>query len=84
MGKITAEEAETKAMEFVKRRHPRVRRILIRTVEREAGVWLVEGEVWFKRARLLTAKRSFRLQVSRETGQVKSYEEASNGNGRSL
>ncbi|MBE0511493.1 hypothetical protein IBX38_00400 [Candidatus Bathyarchaeota archaeon] len=37
MGKITAKEAETKAMEFVKRRHPRVRRILIRTAERGGG-----------------------------------------------
>lgn len=70
MGKITAKEAETKAMEFVKRRHPRVRRIFIRRVEREGDVWLVEGEVWFKRAYLFTTKKSFRLRISSETGEV--------------
>ena len=70
MGKITAKEAETKAIEFVRRRHPRVRRILIRRMERGENVWLVEGEVWFKWAYLFPAKKLFKLRISSETGEV--------------
>jgi len=68
-------EAEARAREFIEERHFRVRQVLFRSVQREEDVWLLEGEVWFKWAYFLTAKRSFRLQMKPETGEVTSYEE---------
>lgn len=69
-------EAEVRARAFIRDRHPRVRQILFRRVHREGDVWLVDGEVWFKRAYFFTARRSFRLRMSSETGKLTSYEEA--------
>lgn len=69
-------EAEVRAREFIRDRHPRVRQILFRRAHRKGDVWLVDGEVWFKRAYFFTARRSFRLQMSSKTGKLTSYEEA--------
>ena len=68
-------EAEAKAREFIKERHSRVRQILFRRVNKEGDAWLLDGEVLFKWAYFFTAKRSFRLQMNPETGEVASYEE---------
>jgi len=75
MEKITAMNVENVAREFIGNRHPRVKRILLTRTWREGGVWLVEGELWFKRAHFFTARRSFRLRISGETRKVTSYEE---------
>lgn len=69
-------EAEARAKEFIRGRHRGVRQILFRRTHREGDVWKVEGEVWFKRMYFFTAKRTFRLQMKSETGEVTSYEEA--------
>ena len=75
MGKITATDAENRAREFIRNRHPRVKIIRFTRTRREDDVWLVEGELWFKRAHFFTARRSFGLRISAETGEVASYEE---------
>jgi len=71
--------AEDRAREYIRERHPKVRRILLRRVEKEDGAWLIEGEVWFKRLRFFTIRRSFRLQIGSETGEVTSYQENRSG-----
>ncbi len=68
MEKITAVDAENRTREFIEAMYARVERILFRRTRREGDFWLVEGEVWFKRAHFFTARRPFRLQISGETG----------------
>ena len=70
MSKITAMDAENIAREFIWNRYQRVKTIRFARTWREGNVWLVEGEVWFKRAHFFTARRSFRLRISAETGEV--------------
>ena len=68
-------EAEEGAREFIKERHFRVKKILFKRVYRERNDWLMEGEVSFKQAYFFKGKKSFKLRISSETGQVISYEE---------
>lgn len=78
MSKITSpEDAEARAKQFIKDKHPprTVRRILLRRTSKEDGVWLLEGEVWFKRYFFFTVRKFFRLQISVEAGELISYEE---------
>jgi len=73
---MDAKEAETIAKGFIKQRHPRVERIFFRTMHREGDAWVLHGEVEFKQVYFFAAVRSFKLQVSTNTGEVTSYEEA--------
>lgn len=78
MSKITSPvDAEARARQFIKDKHPTrtVRRILLRRTSKEGGVWLLEGEVWFKRLLFFTVRKFFRLQISVEAGELISYEE---------
>ena len=68
-------QAEAKAREFIKQKHARFERIFLRTVYREGNVWIIHGEVKFKRAHFFTVERSFRIQINPETDNVESYEE---------
>jgi hypothetical protein len=70
-----AAEAEDRARKLIKERDPKARRILFKIVEKMDDSWLIEGEVWFKRLRLFTVKKTFRLQISSETGKTTSYQE---------
>jgi len=72
-------DAEDRAREFIRERHPKVRRILFERVDRKGDAWLIDGEVWFKRLRLFTIKRTFRLRIGSETGEVTSYQETRSG-----
>lgn len=80
MAKITSVvDAEARATALIKDRHPprTVRRIVLRGTSKVGDVWLAEGEVWLKRAFFFTVRKSFRLQISVETGELISYEEGS-------
>jgi hypothetical protein len=68
-------EAEGRAREFIEERHFRVKGVFFRTVQKKGDMWLLEGEVRFKRRFFFAAKRSFRLQMKLETGEVIFYEE---------
>jgi hypothetical protein len=68
-------EAEAGAREFIKQRHPKVKRIFFRTMYREGDVWVLRGEVEFKRVYFFAAVSSFKVQVNMNTGEVISYEE---------
>lgn len=66
---------EDRARGYIQKKHLKVKHILFRKVQKEGDIWLIEGEVSFKRL-FFTAKRSFRLEVRSETGEVASYEES--------
>ena len=68
-------QAEAKAMEHIKQNHVRLEQIFLRTVYREGNIWILQGDVKFKRAYFFTVEKSFRIQINPETGNVKSYEE---------
>ena len=60
-------DAEVRVREFIRERHPKVRRFLFKRVDRKGDAWLIEGDVWFQRLRLFTVKRNFRLRIGSET-----------------
>ena len=68
-------QAEAKAMEHIEQKHARLEQIFLRTVYREGNIWILQGEVKFKRAYFFAVDKSFRIQINPETGNVKSYEE---------
>ena len=68
-------DAEDRARKLIGERYPKVRRILFKRVDKKDDSRLIEGEVWFQRLRLFTVKRTFRLQIDSETGDVTSYQE---------
>jgi hypothetical protein len=70
-----AADAEVRARKLIGESHPKVRRILFKRVEKKDNSWLIEGEVWFKWLRLFTVKKTFKLQISSETGEATSYQE---------
>jgi hypothetical protein len=48
---------------------------LFQRVEKRDNSWLIEGEVWFKRLRLFTVKKTFRLKISSKIGKTTSYQQ---------
>jgi len=68
-------QAEAKAMEHIEQKHARLEQIFLRTVYREGNIWILQGDVKFKRAYFFAVEKSFRIQINPETGNVKSYEE---------
>jgi hypothetical protein len=71
----SAADAEDRAKKLIREKHPKLRRILFKRVEKNDNSWLMEGEVWFKRLRLFTVKKTFRLKISSKTGKTASYQE---------
>ena len=71
----TSSEAEARAREVINGRHFRVSQIFFKKVQKGIDDWLLEGEVWIKLAYFFTSKRSFRLLMKPETGEVTSYVE---------
>ena len=69
-------QAEARAREFIKQKHPKVKRIFFRTMYREGNTWVLHGEVEFKRAYFFVVARSFKLQVNTDREEVISYDEA--------
>jgi uncharacterized membrane protein YkoI len=65
-----AAEAEEKAKEILKEKHPNVFRIIINKVDRTNGSWLIQGEVCYKRLKLFTTKRKFKLEINAENGKL--------------
>lgn len=75
MEKLTVVDAETKAREFIRERHPKVKQIVLRRANKKDNAWLIEGEVRFKRLHFFSVKMTFRLQLGSKTGEVTSYQE---------
>jgi len=70
-----AADAEDRAKKAIREKHPKLKRILFKRVEKKDNSWLMEGEFWFKRLRLFTFKKTFRLKISSKTGKITSYQE---------
>jgi hypothetical protein len=70
-----AAEAEVRARRLITESHPKVRRILFKRVDKKDNSWLIEGEVWYRLLHIFTVKKTFRLQISSETGEATSYQE---------
>jgi len=68
-------EAEARAKKFIETRHSKVSKILFKRTYRYGSSWLVEGEFSFRRVYFFTVRRSFKVQIKAETGDVASYEE---------
>lgn len=68
-------EAEAKAKEFMTKKHWRIRRVFFSKTSRQESVWLMEGQVWFRRF-FFMVKNSFKLQLNARTGEVILYEES--------
>jgi hypothetical protein len=69
------ETVENKARAFIEKKHSGTQQIFFKSVQKNGSMWLIEGEVRFKRRFFFTVKRSFRLQMRSETGEVESYKE---------
>jgi len=69
-------EAETRAREYVKKKHSRVERIFFKTMYPEGDTWALDGEVEFKRAYFFSTMRSVKLRVNMNTGDITSCVEA--------
>jgi hypothetical protein len=72
---MKSEEAEARAREFIKQRHSRVERIFFKTMYKEENLWVLHGEVKFRRAFFFVANRSFEFRINMDTGEVVLYEE---------
>ena len=69
-------EAEARAREFITEKHRSTRQVFFSKTSRQENAWLMEGQVWFKQF-FFAVKKSFKLRINAETGEVTSYEEAS-------
>lgn len=68
-------DAEARARQLIKDRNPSVRQILFKRTSKEGGFWLLEGEASLKRLRLFRVRKSFRLKIRVEDGELISHEE---------
>lgn len=68
-------EAERKAREYVKKKYGKKVKIFFKSTSKEHGGWLIEGEVYIRKAIIFTNKRTFRLRLHSKTGEVTSYKE---------
>jgi len=68
-------EAEARAKELIETRHSKVSKIFFKRTYRYGSSWIVEGEFSFGRAYFFTVRKSFKVQIKAETGEVTSYEE---------
>jgi len=68
-------EAEARARDFIKQKHSKVERIFFKTMYREENLWVLQGEVRFKRAFFFTVNRSFEFRINIDTGEVVFYGE---------
>jgi len=71
-----AADAEDRAKKVIREKHPKLKRILFKRVEKNDNSWLIEGEVWYRLLGFFTVEKSFRLRINSETGEVTSYREA--------
>lgn len=67
-------DAEAKAKEIIAKKHWSTKHVFFSKTSRQENAWLLEGQVWFRRF-FFTVKKSFRLQLNAETGEVMLYEE---------
>jgi len=50
-------------------------RIIINKVDRTNNSWLIQGEIYYKRLKLFTIKRKFKLEINAENGKLITHQE---------
>ena len=70
-----AAEAEEKAKKILKEKHLNMVHVMINKVNRTNNSWLIEGEIYYKRLKLFTIKRKFKLEINAENGKPVTYQE---------
>ena len=69
-------EAEGMARRYIKKRYSnRKIKILIKETSRGHDSWLVNGEIYIRKALIFTDKRRFNLRLNSKTGEVTYYKE---------
>ena len=63
-------DAEARARQLIKDRNPSVRQILSKKTSKEGDLWLLEGEVLLKRLRFFKVKKTFKLEIRVEDGEL--------------
>jgi hypothetical protein len=66
-------KAEATAIEYVKQKHNEHVDILLRTIYHEGTVWVILGEVRFKKAHFFEKEKSFIIKINPKTETVESY-----------
>jgi len=59
----------------IREKHPKLKRVLFKGVEKNDNSWPIEGEVRYRLLGFFTGKKSFKLQINSETGEATSYQE---------
>lgn len=72
---MDSKEAETRAREYIEKKHTRLERTFFSNMYKEGDVWMLKGEVEFKRAYFFTAMRIIEVQVNMDTGKITIYKE---------
>ena len=75
---MESKEAEARAREYIGKKHTRLERVFFSNMYRDGNVWVLKGEVEFKRAYFFTQMRTIEVQVNMNTGEICSYNEARN------
>jgi hypothetical protein len=66
-------KAEATAIGYVKQKHKGHVQILLRTIYHEGTVWVILGEVRFKKAYFFERERFFMIKINPKTETVASY-----------
>jgi hypothetical protein len=72
---MNSSQAESKARDFIKQRHVKLERVFFSNMYKEGDVWVLKGEVEFKRAYFFAQMRLVEAQVNMNTGKITSYKE---------
>ncbi|HSV49510.1 MAG TPA: hypothetical protein VLH35_04265 [Candidatus Acidoferrales bacterium] len=67
--------AEIKAREYIEKKYARLERVFFSNMYKEGNVWVLKGEVEFKRAYFFTQMRTIEVQVNMNTSEIYSYKE---------
>ncbi len=72
---MDSKEAEIRAREYLEKRHDKIERIFFSNMYKEGEVWVLKGEIEFKRARFFTRIRAIEIQVNMNTEKITRYKE---------
>jgi hypothetical protein len=69
-------DAEAKTKDFINKRHALVENLYIAMMFPEGNVWVLQGDVEFKRLHFFSTVMAFEAQVNMDTGEVTAYLES--------
>jgi ribosome-associated translation inhibitor RaiA len=72
---MDSKEAEIKAREYIGKKYSRLERVFFSNMYKDGNIWMLNGEVEFKRAYFFTQMRIIEVQVNMNTGEIMSHKE---------